>query len=104
MRFPCPMHDHGSRCFGELAASLPHQRSKTPASPRNEALWAHTQPQACRADGRCRERFCYLTSAIRVLPLMTSDIPLVNSRTLFLTQSAVFSLEVNASSALSNWL
>ena len=23
------MHDHGSRCFGELAASLPHQRSNS---------------------------------------------------------------------------
>ena len=35
---------------------------------------------------------------------MTSGIPLVNSRTLFLTQSAAFSLEANASSALSNML
>ena len=46
----------------------------------------------------------YLTSAIRALPTMTSGIPLVNSRTLFLTQSAAFSLEANASSALSNML
>ena len=47
---------------------------------------------------------CYLTSAIRALPIMTSGIPLVYSRTLFLTQSAGLSLEANASSALSNML
>ena len=47
---------------------------------------------------------CYLTSAIRALPTMTSGIPLVNSRTLFLTQSAAFSFETSASSALSNML
>jgi hypothetical protein len=47
---------------------------------------------------------CYLTSAIRVWPTMTSGIPLVNSRTLFLTQFAAFSFEANASSALSNLL
>ena len=35
---------------------------------------------------------------------MTSGISLVNSRALFLTQSAAFSLEANASSALSNML
>jgi hypothetical protein len=29
----------------------------------------------------CREGLCYLTSAIRALPTMTSGIPLVNSRT-----------------------
>jgi hypothetical protein len=32
----------------------------------------------------------YLTSAIRTSPTMTSGIPFVNSRTLFLTQSATF--------------
>ena len=52
----------------------------------------------------CREGLCYLTSAIRALPTMTSGIPLVYSRTLFLTQSAACSLEANASSALSNML
>ena len=52
----------------------------------------------------CRDDLCYLTSAIRALPTMTSGIPLVYSRTLFLTQSAACSLEANASSALSNML
>ena len=47
---------------------------------------------------RLEDGICYLTSAIRALPIMTSGIPLVNSRTLFLTQSAAFSLEANASS------
>ena len=49
---------------------------------------------------RLEDGICYLTSAIRALPIMTSGIPLVNSRTLFLTQSAAFSLEANASSAV----
>ena len=53
---------------------------------------------------RLEDGLCYFTSAIRASPTMTSDIPLVNSRTLFLTQSAAFSLEANASSALSNML
>ena len=52
----------------------------------------------------CRDGLYYSASAIRALPTMTSGIPLVNSRTLFLTQSAAFSLEANASSALSNML
>ena len=42
-----------------------------------------------------------MTSAIRASPTMTSGIPLVNSATFFLTQSDAFSLEANASSALS---
>src|ERR1700712_3332383 len=50
------------------------------------------------------DQSCSLTSAIKVLPIMTSGIPLVNSRTLFLTQSAAVWLEANASSALSNRL
>ena len=38
----------------------------------------------------------YLASAIRTWPTMTSGIPFVNSRTLFLTQSAAFSFEASA--------
>ena len=41
---------------------------------------------------RLDDGLCYLTSAIRASPTITSGIPLVNSRTLFLTQSAAFSL------------
>ena len=40
---------------------------------------------------RLEDGHCYLTSAIRASPTMTSGIPLVNSRTLFLTQSAACS-------------
>jgi hypothetical protein len=53
---------------------------------------------------RLEDGLCYLTSVISALPTMISGIPLVNSRTLYLTQSAVFSLDANASSALSNML
>ena len=60
-------------------------------------------PQAGHRPGR-KKGPRYLTSAIRVWPTITSGIPLVNSRTLSLTQSAAFSLEANASSALSNML
>ena len=44
------------------------------------------------------------TSAIRALPIMISGIPLVRSRTSFLTQSAAATLDATASSALSNML
>ena len=49
---------------------------------------------------RLEDGLCYLTSAIRASPTMTCGIPLVNSRTLFLTQSAAFSLEASAASAV----
>jgi hypothetical protein len=61
-------------------------------------------PRLASAYSICREGLCYWTSAIRALPIMTSGIPLVNSRTLFLTHSAAVSLEAIASSALSNML
>src|SRR6516162_5478455 len=48
----------------------------------------------------CRD----LASATKTLPAMTSGIPFVNSRTLFLIQVAAISLEASASSALSNTL
>ena len=50
------------------------------------------------------EVISYLSTAIKTLPAVTSGIPLTNSRTLFLIQSAATSLEARASSALSKTL
>jgi hypothetical protein len=47
---------------------------------------------------------CCLTSVIRASPTMTCGIPRTNSMTLFLTQSAAFSLETSAASVLSTML
>src|SRR5215472_14081257 len=46
----------------------------------------------------------YFTSATRTSPTMISGIPRASSITLFRTQSAAFSLDTSASSALSNRL
>ena len=82
--------------YGLLSANIPRKCCARSAATSTTSRRSRATKTAGLPSG------CYLNSPTRTLPAMTSGIPFVNSKTLFLIQFAAISLEASASSALSN--